>query len=110
MVEDTAPRLSIVLPAYREAAHLTNSLTVIRQRAANLGISYELVVVDDGSPDDTWSVLQALARQWPELRAFRLARNFGKEGCLHAGLEASRGDAVIVMDSDLQHPPELIAQ
>jgi glycosyltransferase involved in cell wall biosynthesis len=68
------------------------------------------VVVDDGSPDDTWQVLQTLARQWPELRAFRLARNFGKEGCLLAGLEASRGEAVIVMDSDMQHPPELIGR
>lgn len=105
-----APQLSIVVPAYCEADHLANSLAVIRKHAADLGVTYELVVVDDGSPDDTWQVLQTLAQQWPELRAYRLARNFGKEGCMHAGLEASRGEAVIVMDSDLQHPPELIAR
>lgn len=104
----TTPRLSIVLPAYCEAEHLADSLALIRRHVSRLGVPYELVVVDDGSPDDTWSVLQTLSRQWPELRALRLARNFGKEGCLHAGLEASYGDAVIVMDSDLQHPPELI--
>jgi glycosyltransferase involved in cell wall biosynthesis len=109
-MKDPTPRLSIVLPAYCEAGHLAESLAVIRTHAADLGVPYELVVVDDGSPDDTWQVLQTLARQWPELRAFRLARNFGKEGCLLAGLEASRGEAVIVMDSDMQHPPELIGR
>jgi glycosyltransferase involved in cell wall biosynthesis len=109
-MRDTTPRLSVVLPAYCEADHLAESLAVIRRQATELGVPYELVVIDDGSPDDTWQVLQTLSLQWPELRAFRLARNFGKEGGLLAGLEASRGAAVIVMDSDLQHPPELIAQ
>lgn len=109
-MKDTTPQLSIVLPAYCEAGHLADSLAIIRAHASDLGVSYELVVVDDGSPDDTWKVLQTLARQWPELRAFRLARNFGKEGCMLAGLEASCGEAVIVMDSDLQHPPELIGR
>lgn len=103
-----APRLSIVLPVYREAEHLENSLTKIRDQAATLGIPFELLVVDDGSPDETWSILSDLARDWSELRAFRLSRNFGKEGALVAGLDASRGEAVIVMDADLQHPPELI--
>lgn len=105
-----APRLSIVLPAYREAAHLTGSLTAIREIAAGLGVPFELLVIDDGSPDDTWRVLQGLASDWPELRAFRLARNFGKEGAILAGLDISRGDAVIVMDADLQHPPGLIRE
>lgn len=109
-MRNTTPRLSIVLPAYCEADHLADSLAVIRASAADLGVPYELVVVDDGSPDNTWPVLQGLGRNWPELRAFRLARNFGKEGCLLAGLEASQGDAVIVMDSDLQHPPALIGR
>lgn len=110
IMADRLPRLSIVLPAYCEADHLADSLTVIRNHAAELGVPYELLAIDDGSPDDTWQVLQTLSRQWPELRAFRLARNFGKEGCMHAGMEASRGDAVIVMDADLQHPPELIGR
>lgn len=102
------PRLSIVLPAYREAEHLKRSLIEIRDAAAGLGVPFELLVVDDGSPDQTWPVLQELAKDWSELRAFRLSRNFGKEGALIAGLDASRGDAVIIMDADLQHPPDLI--
>lgn len=104
------PYLSIVLPAYREADHLAETLASIRAVAAGLCNHYELVVVDDGSPDETWHVLQGLAKQWPELRAFRLARNFGKERALLAGLEASRGEAVVIMDADMQHPPELIAE
>ena len=109
-MRNVTPRLSVVVPAYCEAEHLADSLSVIRTRAAELAVAFELVVVDDGSPDNTWDVLQNLAKQWPELRCFRLARNFGKEGCLLAGLETSRGDAVIVMDADLQHPPSLIVQ
>lgn len=109
-MRNVTPRLSIVLPAYCEGEHLADSLSVIRACAGELGVPYEMVVVDDGSPDDTWSVLQDLTKRWPELRCFRLARNFGKEGCLLAGLEASHGDAVIVMDADLQHPPALIGQ
>src|SRR3546814_292748 len=106
--DNPLPRLSIVVPAYCEADHLAESLHVIRTAAYGLNAPYELIVVDDGSPDATWQVLQSLAGRWPELRAFRLARNFGKEGCLLAGLDASKGDAVIIMDADLQHPPELI--
>jgi glycosyltransferase involved in cell wall biosynthesis len=104
------PRLSVVLPAYREAEHLAKALSAIRSSVAGIGVSYELVVVDDGSPDATWELLRELATQWPELRALRLARNFGKEGALLAGLDASRGEAVVVMDADLQHPPELIPE
>ena len=70
--------------------------------------SYELVVVDDGSSDDTWAVLQKVAAERSSLRAFRLSRRFGKELALAAGLEHARGAAVIVMDADLQHPPGLI--
>lgn len=103
-----APRLSVVVPSYCEADHLAESLSTIRKTVASLNVPFELVVVDDGSPDATWQVLQNLAQRWPELRAFRLARNFGKEGCLLAGLDASRGEAVIIMDADLQHPPDLI--
>lgn len=109
-MRNTTPRLSIVLPAFCEATHLENSLAVIRASVGELGVTYEIVVVDDGSPDNTWPILQDLSRRWPEMQAFRLARNFGKEGCLLAGLEASRGDAVIIMDADLQHPPALIGK
>ncbi len=106
----TLPILSVVLPAYGEADHLSDSLKAIRDQVSGLSVPFEIVVVDDGSPDDTWQVLKQLAAQMPELRAVSLARNFGKEGAIRAGLEIARGDAVVLMDCDLQHPPELIAE
>jgi glycosyltransferase involved in cell wall biosynthesis len=104
------PTLSIVIPAYREADHLHDSLQAIRTVATGLNVPFEIVVVDDGSPDTTWKILESLSSQWPELRALRLARNFGKEASLMAGLTASAGKAVIIMDADLQHPPALIPE
>jgi polyisoprenyl-phosphate glycosyltransferase len=68
------------------------------------------VLVDDGSPDNTWQVITEETKRCPALRALRLSRNFGKESALCAGLEHARGDAVILMDSDGQHPPSLIPE
>jgi len=69
-----------------------------------------MVIVDDGSTDDTWDILRKLGSEWKELRAVRLSRNFGKESSLAAGIKFVRGDAVIIMDGDLQHPPELLPE
>jgi glycosyltransferase involved in cell wall biosynthesis len=71
---------------------------------------YELVLVDDGSSDGTWKLLQASVDEFSNVRAIRLSRRFGKELALCAGLERARGDAVVVMDGDLQHPPRLIPE
>jgi glycosyltransferase involved in cell wall biosynthesis len=101
-----APELSIVVPCHNESAHLAESLRVIGAVLAGLGRSFELIVVDDGSSDATWSILSE--SNAPGLVALRLSRRFGKELALCAGLERARGAAVIVMDGDLQHPPELI--
>jgi glycosyltransferase involved in cell wall biosynthesis len=105
-----APTLSVVLPCLNEGAHLARSLDVLRGVLDGLGLPWELLVVDDGSTDDTWAVLRAYAREHPGLRALRLSRRFGKELALTAGLERARGAAVLVMDADLQHPPELIPE
>ena len=70
----------------------------------------EIIIVDDGSPDETWKVLGEEAKRYSSLRALRLSRNFGKELALCAGLEHARGDAVIVMDGDGQHPPQLLPE
>jgi glycosyltransferase involved in cell wall biosynthesis len=67
-----------------------------------------VVLVDDGSSDDTWVAIKDEARMWPDLRAIQLSRNFGKELALCAGLERARGEAIIVMDGDGQHPPALL--
>jgi len=104
------PLLSVVVPVYREGYHLKTVLSAIRGAVEPLKEPYELIVVDDGSPDDTWSVIEEESRNIPMLRALRLSRNFGKESALSAGLEIARGNAVIIMDGDLQHPPELIPE
>jgi glycosyltransferase involved in cell wall biosynthesis len=103
------PRLSVVLPAYREAAQLAATVEAIEDVLIPLG-TWEIIVVDDGSPDDTWAAVQSIAARRPALRALRLSRNFGKEAAVAAGLAEATGDAVIVMDADLQHPPELIPE
>ncbi len=102
-------RLSIVVPAYQEASGLADAVDAIRAKADPLG-RVEYLIVDDGSSDETWQVIEALAAKDPSIIGLRLSRNFGKEGALHAGLNAARGDAVIIMDSDLQHPPDLIPE
>jgi polyisoprenyl-phosphate glycosyltransferase len=102
--------LSVVLPVYREAEHIGTSLGVIRDVLLQLDVPFEIVCVDDGSPDATWAALQDSMQSVPELRAIKLSRNFGKEGAMLAGLEASQGEAVIVMDCDLQHPPSVIPE
>ncbi|MSR61973.1 MAG: glycosyltransferase [Planctomycetes bacterium] len=105
-----APTLSVVLPCLNEGAHLERSLATLSGVLDALALEYELVLVDDGSSDDTWEVLVRLARANPRLRAVRLSRRFGKELALTAGLEQARGAGVLVMDADLQHPPALIPE
>ena len=105
-----AERWSIVIPLYREAVHLAATLQQIVGVVESLGRDYEIILVDDGSPDDTWSVIQQQCAANPSLRGLRLSRNFGKESALAAGLEQARGNPVLLMDGDLQHPPTLIPQ
>lgn len=102
------PVLSVVLPCLNEGSHLARSLATLAGVLEGLGLAHELVVVDDGSSDDTWEVLTREARARPNLHALRLSRRFGKEQALVAGLERARGAGVLVMDADLQHPPALI--
>ena len=98
------------MPLYREGAHIRSLLATIAGAIERDNHNFEFVLVDDGSTDDTWKVLSEAAVEFPMLRAARLSRNFGKELALSAGLEMARGDAVIVMDGDGQHPPELIPE
>lgn len=101
---------SIIIPIYKESGYFSQVFVKLHTIVESLGISYEFIIVDDGSPDDSWRVIQNLVEQYPSITAVRLSRNFGKENALCAGLEIARGDAAIVMDGDLQHPPELIPQ
>ena len=104
------PVLSVVIPVHNEADQITQNLGSIYAEAAKAGVSMEVVVVDDGSTDNTWPALATLGREMPQLRALRLSRNFGKEAAICAGLAYSRGQACIVIDSDLQHPPEVMPE
>jgi glycosyltransferase involved in cell wall biosynthesis len=107
---DNLISLSIVIPVYREQSSLEKTIGRIQKVLRSLNETFEFILVDDGSPDGTWTEIECLSRQCAAIRAIRLSRNFGKESALAAGLEMARGDAVIVMDGDLQHPPELIPE
>lgn len=105
--------LSIVIPVHNEAAVIARNLHGIRTVAERAGAGVallEIVCVDDGSSDASREILAQLARQDNVFRLISFTRNFGKEAAIAAGLAAARGEAVIVMDSDLQHPPELIPE
>lgn len=109
--DSRAPELSVVVPLYDEALVVDALVAAVGDALAPLGRSYELVLVDDGSTDGTAERLEALAAA-PDARVIPvwLARNFGKEAALSAGLDAARGQAVILMDGDLQHPPALLPE
>jgi dolichol-phosphate mannosyltransferase len=100
--------ISLIVPAYQEERLIASSLGEIRARALEAGEPFEIVVIDDGSSDDTWNAIQRARADVPELVALRLSRNFGKESAIAAGLDVATGDACIVLDADLQHPPALI--
>lgn len=104
--------ISIVVPAYNEEHNLDvlhRRVSVIMDGAVGRD-DWELVFVDDGSSDGTWQAIDALNNSDPRVRGVRLSRNFGHQSALMAGLASARGQAVIMMDADLQHPPELLPQ
>ena len=103
-------KLSIVIPVYQEESHISSSIRVIEQVIITNEINYVFNLVDDGSKDGTWREIRIMAENNPRIISIRLSRNFGKESALCAGLEYAEGDMVLVMDSDLQHPPELIPE
>ncbi|MBK9216706.1 MAG: glycosyltransferase family 2 protein [Chloracidobacterium sp.] len=107
--EDYKKLVSVVVPVFCEEKNIGTVLERIASSIEPRNIAYEIVVVDDGSHDGTWTTLSSCAEKLP-IRAVRLSRNFGKELALCAGLERARGDAVIVMDGDGQHPPEVISE
>ena len=102
--------LSIVLPAYNEEQNIANTAAVLKDCMESAGIDYELVFISDGSKDATfWEIQKAAAADY-RIKGAEFSRNFGKEAGIFAGLELTTGDAVIVMDCDLQHPPQVIPE
>jgi dolichol-phosphate mannosyltransferase len=105
-----SPELSVVAPMYNEAGNILAFVTAVDKVVRAIGVPYEIILVDDGSSDGTWSQIVEQSKHFPTLRGARLARNFGHQGALMAGLSEARGRAVVSMDGDLQHPPELIPE
>lgn len=104
------PFLSVVIPVYCEGAFLQEVLAKIQNAVEGINEPYELILVDDGSTDNTWEVVRKVSKTYKMLKSVRLSRNFGKEAALSAGLDRAQGKIVITMDGDLQHPPSLIPE
>ena len=103
------PTVSCVMPAYNEGLNLGSLIPKVLQSLQALGSQVEIVLVNDGSRDNTAEVIQQLCAQHPEVVGINLSRNFGKEPALMAGIDAARGEVVVLMDSDGQHPVSLVA-
>ena len=111
-MQDTTkkPLLSVILPAYNEEASVPRAAQVICTLLEQADIRNEVIFIDDGSKDDTWTMILAQAASHPQVRGVRFSRNFGKEAAIFAGLAQARGNCVVVLDCDLQHPPEKILE
>ena len=102
--------LSVIVPALNEERNIEPAARRIRDILLDAGISYELIFVDDGSRDATWERICRCRREDPRIAGVRLSRNFGKEAAILAGLEKACGECSVVLDCDLQHPPETIVE
>src|SRR5689334_20682963 len=102
--------LSIVIPVYNEVDALPTLLSTVRDAMAAAGLTYEIVFVDDGSADGTVGLLEEAADHDQRIKVLFFSRNFGHQAAITAGLDFARGDAVVVMDADLQDPPELLPE
>lgn len=106
-----SPEVSFVVPAFNEEGQIESFTSVLLDVCLHQGISsFEIIFVDDGSFDGSWSIIQRLVSEHHEIRGLRLIRNFGKEAALVAGLTAARGRCVVPMDCDLQDPPVVAVQ
>ncbi len=100
--------LSVIIPSYNEELNIVHTSCVVSGVLENHHISHEIIFVNDGSKDRTWSEIKKASRENHHVRGVSLSRNFGKEACIFAGLSQAKGDCCVVMDCDLQHPPQMI--
>lgn len=101
--------LSLVVPAFNEEEAMEQSFERTYKAMSSIGYPFEIIYIDDGSRDRTWEIISRLAREHEEVKALRFSRNFGHQLAVTAGMDEAKGDAVIIMDADLQDPPEVIA-
>lgn len=102
--------LSVILPSFNEEDNISNTAAVIGGVLEENEIDYELIFVDDGSRDNSWKIITEESKKSSKVRGLRFSRNFGKEGAIFAGLKAAKGDCCVVMDCDLQHPPQTVVE
>lgn len=102
--------LSVIIPAFNEQDMIETTFFTVKNILDEASIPFELLFIDDGSRDHTYTIIKQLAEQHAELRGLSFSRNFGKESAVFAGLEAAAGDCAVIMDCDLQHPPETIVE
>ncbi len=100
--------ISIVIPLYNEEESLPELVSWITRVCKEHSYSHEIIMVDDGSTDDSWNVVKQLSAQYPSIKAIRFQRNYGKSPALHEGFKAASGNVVITMDADLQDSPDEI--
>ncbi|MBQ8075284.1 MAG: glycosyltransferase family 2 protein [Oscillospiraceae bacterium] len=102
--------ISVIIPAFNEEKMIAKTAKTLSSLLRSAGIPYELLFIDDGSTDKTWEAIQEAAKTDRGVRGVHFSRNFGKESAMFAGLEKATGDCCVVMDCDLQHPPEKIIE
>lgn len=102
--------LSVIIPSYNEEGNVANTAEVVTKLLEDNDIDFELVFVNDGSKDKTWEALSELSEKDSRIVSVNFSRNFGKEAAIFAGLKTASGDCGVIMDCDLQHPPETIVE
>ena len=104
------PELSVVVPVFNEAGNIKKLCSELVPALEQTGMAWEVIFCDDGSTDTTWEVISLLNKDDGRIKGIRFSRNFGHQYALFAGMQHAAGKAVITMDGDLQHPPELIPE
>ena len=102
--------LSVIIPAYNEEKLISKTARVVIELLTEEKIPHEILFVNDGSKDHTWDEIEKVTKQYEQVRGICFSRNFGKESAMFAGLEYCKGDCCVLMDCDLQHPPEKIIE
>jgi len=110
IVGESMPELSVVIPEYNEESNVVPMYERLVATLAEVVDGLEILYIDDGSSDGTWAQICDLAERDPQVRGLRFARNFGHQAALTAGVDAARGRAVVIIDGDMQDPPEAIPE